>query len=101
MIPLPLLTAGLELIRTASSSNEKENQENVVKVFSKFSEDMPDTIDTRPFWKTKTFWSTLISVVVPIANEVFNINLSIYAVSAAVIPLLLFVTTEQWKKKKQ
>lgn len=55
--------------------------------------------DTRPFWKRKTFWAMVISVVVPILNKALGWNMDITEVTAAISPLLLFIATEQWKKK--
>ncbi len=99
MIPLPLIAAGYELIKTISSDNEKENQEKVIEVLAKVAKDLPHTIDTRPFWQTKTFWTMSIGVLVPILNKVFGWYLSIEEVSAMMTPLMIFILTEQWKKK--
>ena len=55
--------------------------------------------DQRPFWKRKTFWTMAVGVLVPIANKVFGWNMDVTEVSVMISPLLLFIATEQWKKK--
>lgn len=55
--------------------------------------------DMRPFWKRKTVWTVVIGVAVPILNKVFGLGMDITEVTAAISPLLLFIATEQWKKK--
>ena len=99
MIPMPLIVAGLDLIKTLSSNDEKENEKKVIEVMTKVVEEIPDSIDTRPFWRKKRFWSIVISMLVPIINKVFGWDLDITEVSVVVSPLLLFVATEQWKKR--
>lgn len=56
-------------------------------------------IDTRPFWKRKTFWAMVIGVAVPILNKALGLDMDATEVTAAISPLLLFIVTEQWKKK--
>ena len=56
-------------------------------------------MDKRPFWKRKTFWTMVIGVAVPILNKVLGWQMDITEVTAAISPLLLFIATEQWKKK--
>lgn len=91
-LPIPLIMAGLDLIKSLPMDNDEDNEKIVKKALEK-------VIDIRPFWKTKTFWSTCIGVLVPILNKVFALNMDVVEVSAAISPLLLFIATEQWKKK--
>jgi len=56
-------------------------------------------MDNRPFWKRKTFWSMAIGVLVPIMNKVFDWNMDVTEITATISPLLIFIATEQWKKK--
>jgi hypothetical protein len=91
-IPIPLLVAGLELIKTATKDSDEENEKIV-------EEKLSQVVDTRPFWKTKTFWSMSIGVLVPVLNKVFGWNMDVSEVTATISPLLLFIFTEQWKKK--
>lgn len=55
--------------------------------------------DNRPFWKRKTFWAMAASAAVPILNRALGLDMDIKEVSAAVSSLLLFIVTEQWRKK--
>ena len=55
--------------------------------------------DNRPFWKRKTFWTVVIGVLIPVLNKALGWNMDITEVTAAISPLLLFIVTEQWKKK--
>ena len=91
-IPIPLLIAGMDLIKSISSNDHKENEEKVVEVLSK-------VVDERPFWKTKTFWSVAIGFIVPIVNKITGLGLDVTELTATLTPLLLFIATEQWKKK--
>lgn len=91
-LPLPLILAGIDLIKTATKDSDEENEKAVKEVLSK-------VVDTRPFWKTKTFWSMAIGVLVPILNKVFGLEMDVSEITATISPLLLFVATEQWKKK--
>ena len=74
--------------------------DNPVKTQLDIATDMLEKAqDNRPFWKRKTFWTMAIGVIVPIANKVFGWNMDATEITATISPLLLFIATEQWKKK--
>jgi hypothetical protein len=92
MIPVPLISAGVQLLTSLQGDSKEENEKIVKKVLS-------EVPDLRPFWKTKTFWSMAIGTLVPILNKVFGWHMDVTEVSATISPLLLFIVTEQWRKK--
>lgn len=55
--------------------------------------------DKRKFWQRKTFWTMVIGVLIPILNKALGWEMDIAEVTAAISPLLLFIGTEQWRKK--
>ena len=55
--------------------------------------------DNRKFWQRKTIWTVVIGVLVPILNRALGLDMDIDEVGVAISPLLLFIGTEQWKKK--
>lgn len=45
----------------------------------------------KQFWKSKKWWAMLIGVVVPIANKVLDLNLSIEELQLVIGPLIAYV----------
>lgn len=102
MNPL-LISAGIELAKDYFTKQQQktgvtqsESPPNQMEIVNDL---LTQGMDKRPFWKRKTFWTMVIGVAVPILNKVFGWQMDITEVSATISPLLLFIATEQWRKK--
>lgn len=105
-----LINAGIDLAKDFFERESKSNKARPLKQDPN-GENQPPTqpeivnallekgLDTRPFWKRKTFWAMVISVAIPILNKALGLDMDVTEVTAAISPLLLFIATEQWKKK--
>ena len=91
MNPL-LLSAGIELIKSVATGHDAVDQEKVKRVLSVVD-------DSRPFWHRKTWWSMVVAVVIPAINRFGGFNLQIEEITAMISPLLLFILSEQWRKR--
>ena len=95
-----LISAGLELLNRVIDKKEGDpdhvsewkKEEIVIKAMSAVDE-------ARPFWKRKTFWATVVGVVIPILNRVTGLDMAVEDVSLAVLPLVAFIAGESWRKK--
>ena len=97
MNPL-LITAAIELYKNTIGSGASPLKDDNTSV-----EAVVDLVksldDTRPFWKRKTFWATVVGFLVPILNRLTGLDMPIEEVSAAVLPLVAFIAGESWRKK--
>jgi len=97
MNPL-LIIKGLELLNTVIEKNEYEGMQEFKKeaIVERVFEGLDEA---RVFWKRKTFWATVVAVVIPIVNRMAGLDMQIEEVSAAITPLVAFILGESWRKK--
>lgn len=103
-----LISAGIDLAKdyftkqqskTGSRPIDQPQGKEPIKQIEIVNELLTQGMDNRPFWKRKTFWSMVAGVAVPILNKTLGWQMDITEVTATISPLLLFIATEQWKKK--
>jgi len=99
MNPL-LISAGLKLLETVIEKNKDEDMNGLEWRKEAVVETIFQGLDeARVFWKRKTFWATVVAVVIPIVNRVAGLDMQIEEVSAAITPLVAFILGESWRKK--
>jgi len=57
---------------------------------------MQETEPRKPFWRSKKWWMAIIGGVVPIANHVLGLELSVAEIFAVVLPLIGYILGEAW-----
>lgn len=45
----------------------------------------------KPFWESKKWWMAIIAAVVPLANGIFGMGLSVEQVATVVVPLAAYI----------
>jgi len=99
MNPL-LILKGIELLNTVIEKNTDEDMNGLEWRKEAVVEAIFQGIDeARPFWARKTFWATVVAVVIPIVNRVAGLDMQIEEVSVAITPLVAFILGESWRKK--
>jgi uncharacterized membrane protein len=91
MNPL-FLSVGMELIKKMALKDDRENERIVKEVMSKIP-------NSKPFWKSKRFWMTMAGVLIPIANKVFGLELSVSEITPIVGMIAAYVLGKSHEQK--
>jgi hypothetical protein len=55
--------------------------------------------DTRPFWKSKRWYMTILAVLIPILNRALALNLSETEIAMIAGPVVAYVASKSWEQK--
>lgn len=95
MLPIPLITAGFELLNTALSGDKEKDEKKIVEVLGNVSKIVPE----KPFWKSKRFGITSIIVVLLLLNRKLGLDLNIEEIGAISGIVSVYVAGKTWEQK--
>ena len=95
MLPVPLIAAGFELLNTALSGDKEKDEKKIVEVLGNVSKIIPE----KPFWKSKRFAITSITIVLLFLNRKLGLDLSIEEIAAIAGLVSAYVASKSWEQK--
>ncbi len=91
MIPTPLLAAGLQLLNTAMSGDQKTDEEKVKDVL-KYAID-------KPFWKSKRFIIGAVTSILLMLNKRLGLDLGMEEITAITGLVSVYIASKSYEQK--
>lgn len=95
MIPVPLLTAGLQLLNTAMTGDKKEDEQVVSEVLGKVAK----LATEKPFYLSKRFIAAAITTIILMLNEKLGLHLGIEEIGAITGLVSVYIASKSYEQK--
>ena len=95
MIPVPLLLAGAELLKTVMTGDEKEDEKKVIEVIGEAAK----LIKEKPFYLSKRFIAAAVTTILLMLNKKLGLNLGIEEITAITGLVSVYVASKSYEQR--
>ena len=99
MLPIPIITAGLQLLNTAISDDKKKDEEKVVEVMSMVVKEVKEAAKVKPFYQSKRWYMAILAVLIPVGNRLLGWNMTETEIGMVICPVIAYVLGKSYEQK--